>query len=188
MATIPANLQQTQIKKGSALNLFDKAGNTIGFATNHTFQTSVNLQEINCKDAGDSPLQIPGSITWNIQCEYLYATDNMDVLLAAAKAKQPLAIKFCEVANYATTDEIGIVDGNQGAGGTGAWTMGKVIAEGKVIISDFTINSAAGENASISCTMTGTGSYATGAQGAGEWGVQSGAQSGNQGATGVGGN
>jgi len=172
MATIPANLKQTDILKGSALNLFDYKGDTIGFATNHTFQTTVNVNEVNCKDAGDSPLQIPGSITWNIQCEYLYATANMDALLGAAKSKQPLSIEFCEVSNYSATDEIGIVDGAQGAGSQGAWVAGKKIASGKVIITDFSVNSAAGENASISCTMTGTGSYTTEAANTTNWGVQ----------------
>jgi hypothetical protein len=151
---------QTDILKGSALNLFYN-GATIAFATNHTFQTQVNVNEVNCKDAGDYPLQIPTNITWNISCEYLYATDNMQTLLAVAKAKTPVDVEFCEVSNYSKTDEIGIIDGAQGAQGTGAWAKGNVIAAGKVIITDFSINSAAGENASISCTMTGSGQYTT---------------------------
>lgn len=150
-------LNKTNIKKGSALNLWVTIGNEekcIAWSTSHTFQSSSNLTEVNVKDAGDYPLQLAQNISWNIQCEYLYSTsDNVGQLLAIHKAKTPVKITFCEVSNY-VNDEQGIIGTSKDA-----WQAGNVIAEGNVIINDVTINSAAGENASISCTLTGDGQY-----------------------------
>lgn len=151
-------LNKTNIKKGSALNLWATIGGVekcIAWSTSHTFQSSTNLTEINVKDAGDYPLQLAQNITWNIQCEYLYSTtDNVGTLLAIHKAKTPVKITFCEVSNYDPADEQGIIGTDKEA-----WTKGNVIAEGNVVINDLTINSAAGENASVSCTLTGDGKY-----------------------------
>lgn len=153
-------LDKTNIKKGSALNLWATIGGEekcIAWSTSHTFQSSTNLTEVNVKDAGDYPLQLAQNITWNIQCEYLYSTeDNVGTLLALHKAKTPVKITFCEVQNYSKTDEQGIIGTSKEA-----WVKGNVIAEGNVVINDLTINSAAGENASVSCTLTGDGQYAS---------------------------
>lgn len=143
---------QADLVKGSALNLWYN-GNVIAWATNHTFNSTVNLNEVNCKDAGDYPLQIATNITWNISCEYLYAEASTDLILQLYKAKTPIQITYAEVSNYSTADEQGVI------GKEKTWSMGDIIAQGNVIINDLTINSNAGEQASFSCTMTGSGSF-----------------------------
>lgn len=153
-------LNKQSIKKGSALNLWAEIGDTwkcIAWSTSHTFQSTTNMNEVNVKEAGDYPLQMAQNITWNIQCEYLYSTENnVGTLLALHKAKTPVKITFCEVSGYSETDEQGIIGSTLPSN---KWSTGNVIAYGNVIINDLTINSAAGENASVSCTLTGDGSY-----------------------------
>lgn len=151
-------LNKTNIKKGSALNLWVTIAGVekcIAWSTSHTFQSSTNMTEVNVKDAGNYPLQLAQNITWNIQCEYLYSTeDNIGTLLALHKANTPVKITFCEVSNYSNTDEQGIIGTDKDA-----WVKGNVIAEGNVVINDLTINSAADDDASVSCTLTGDGQY-----------------------------
>lgn len=162
---------QSELLKGSAINLFYN-NEIITWSTNHTLQSTVNLNEVATKDAGDYPLQIATTLTWNISVEFLYADTNVDLLMKAHKEKTPIDVTFAEVKEYSRTDEQGII-GKE----TTSWTVGKVIAKGKVIVNDLNINSQAGDQATISCTLTGTGAYTSDVD------TPSGAQ-GNQGAQG----
>ena len=151
-------MTNSDILKGSALQLFYN-GSTIAFATSHTFSMTVNTNEVATKDHGDYPAVIPTTITWEVTCENLYATSSADTLLAVAKAKTPVTIKFCEVSNYSASDEQGIIDVTPAK----TWSAGHVIAEGNAIITSYSVNAAAGDNASISCTFQGTGSFTSAA-------------------------
>lgn len=162
-------MTNSDIIKGSALQVWVN-GSTIAFATSHTFQMTVNVNEVATKDHGDYPAQIPTNITWEVSCENLYATDSLDTLLSIAKAKQPVTVKFCEVANYGRTGHQG-TQGSQGhpgtgdemgiVGGTDTWMPGHCIATGQAIITSFSVNAAASDDASISCTFTGNGAFTT---------------------------
>ena len=164
---------QSELLKGSAINLFYN-GEIITWSTNHTLQSTVNLNEVAVKDAGDYPLQIATSLSWNISAEFLYADTNVDLLMKAHKEKTPIDVTFAEVKEYSPTDEQGIIGKD-----TSSWSAGKVLAAGKVIVNDLSINSQAGDQATISCTLTGTGAYTSDADEEGTQGAQ-GAQ-GNQG-------
>lgn len=148
-----AHGNQSELLKGSAINLFYN-GEIITWSTNHTLQSTVNLNEVAVKDAGDYPLQIATSLTWNISAEFLYADTNVDKLLKAHKEKTPIDVTFAEVQGYSKTDEQGIIGKEMNT-----WSVGKTLAAGKVIVNDLSINSQAGDQSTISCTLTGTGSY-----------------------------
>lgn len=155
-----AKKTNSDILKGSMLQVFldgeqGTQGQTVAFATSHTFNMTINTNEVNTKDHGDYPGVIPSNISWEVSTENLYSVEAIDDLLAKAHNKQPVHIAFAEVKNYNHSDEPGIIQPSGKSEDT--WTAGAVLAEGDAIITSFSVNAAAGDNASISCTFTGNG-------------------------------
>ena len=144
------------IVKGSALMVF-LGDSAIGFATSHALSLTANTTEVSTKDHGDYPAVVAQSIGWEVTAENLYSDTGETTYMKAMLAKTPVDIKFAKVANYSNTDEKGIIDNGEKT----AWTAGTVIAEGKALITSFSINAGAGENATMSVTFTGVGSLNT---------------------------
>ena len=144
------------IVKGSALMVF-LGGSAIGFATSHTLSLTTNTTEVSTKDHGDYPSVVAQSIGWEVTAENLYSDTGETTYMKAMLAKTPVDIKFAKVANYSATDEKGIIDNGEKT----AWTAGTVIAEGKALITSFSVNAAAGDNATMSTTFTGVGALNT---------------------------
>ena len=144
------------IVKGSALMAF-LGGSAIGFATSHTLSLTANTTEVSTKDHGDYPSVVAQSIGWEVTAENLYSDTGETTYMKAMLAKTPVDIKFAKVANYSATDEKGIIDNGEKT----AWTAGTVIAEGKALITSFSINAGGGENATMSVTFTGVGALNT---------------------------
>ena len=144
------------IVKGSALMVF-LGGSAIGFATSHTLGLTANTTEVSTKDHGDYPSVVAQSIGWEVTAENLYSDTGETTYMKAMLAKTPVDIKFAKVANYSATDEKGIIDNAEKT----AWTAGTVIAEGKALITSFSINAANGDNATMSVTFTGVGALNT---------------------------
>lgn len=144
------------IVKGSALMVF-LGGSAIGFATSHALSLTTNTTEVSTKDHGDYPAVIAQSIGWEVTAENLYSDAGEVTYMSTMLAKTPVTIKFAKAGNYDNTDEKGIIDNANKT----AWTEGTVIAEGKALITSFSINAAAGDNATMSVTFTGVGSLTT---------------------------
>ena len=144
------------IVKGSALMVF-LGGSAIGFATSHALSLTANTTEVSTKDHGDYPAVVAQSIGWEVTAENLYSDTGETTYMKAMLAKTPVDIKFAKVANYSTTDEKGIIDNGEKT----AWTAGTAIAEGKALITSFSINAGGGENATMSVTFTGVGALNT---------------------------
>ena len=144
------------IVKGSALMVF-LGGSAIGFATSHALSLTTNTTEVSTKDHGDYPSVVAQSIGWEVTAENLYSDTGETTYMNAMLAKTPVDIKFAKVANYSTTDEKGIIDNAEKTD----WTAGTVIAEGKALITSFSINAANGDNATMSVTFTGVGALNT---------------------------
>lgn len=148
-----------QIIKGSKLMLFIDDNGTykpVGFATSHSIQFTTNTTEILTKDHGDFPSQVVQSIGWTVSAENFYSDLGEATYLAILKSKQPVLIKFAEASNYSNdTTEKGVIDTNE------EWTVdaGHVIASGKALITDFSVNAPAGDNATMSVTFTGIGEF-----------------------------
>ena len=146
-------LQNTDIVKGSVFQV--KIGNDIlGFATQHNVSIQTSTSEIQTKDHGDFPAVLAQNITWTVQCDNLYTDENEEALMRIVTAKQLVDISFAKVNNY---DAKGIVDNNT----PNTWTVGDAILTGKAYLTDFQMNTAAGDSATISCTFTGCGSFST---------------------------
>lgn len=168
MATQANALTNSDIFKGSALQLFINDSNgqnddiCIGFATSHTLSITTNTNELATKDHGDYPAVLPTTITWEVTAENVYATTSMAKLLGYVKNRTEIIIKFAEVGNYSQKDgaysyyavEPGVIETSKSSTN---WTIGKIIGQGKAFITSYSINAAAGDNASISCTFTGSG-------------------------------
>ena len=165
MAITVNNLENKDILKGSALQLFINDGGSqdvcIGFATSHALSITTNTTELSTKSHGDYPAVLPTTVTWEVTAENVYATTSMAKLLGYVKNRTKVTVKFAEVGNYSQKDgaysyeavEPGIIDNDSKT----SWSIGKIIGQGKAYITSYSINAASGDNASISCTFTGCG-------------------------------
>ena len=165
-----ANLQNTDMVKGSAINLFYN-NKTFAFATNHQLQVNLGTTEVSTKDHGDYTVNIPTVISWNLTADNVYTTDDGQDILTLITAKQPITVNFCEVANYSATDEHGIVMPGEGLPAPSGvqskeWTPGTTIAQGVGYITSYQLSAQAGERATYSITIDGVGEFTHGAQGA----------------------
>lgn len=147
-----------QIIKGSKLMVFID-DQPIGFATSHSLSISTNMTEISTKDHGDFPSQVVQSLSWEVQAENLYSEAGESTYMTAMLSKTPVDLVFAEAANYNQTGlEKGVIDVTPEK----EWSEGTVIASGKALISSFSINAPAGDNATMSVTFTGVGEFSTG--------------------------
>ena len=149
-------MTNADIVKGSVLMVFldDKA---IGFATSHSLNLTTNTTEISTKDHGSFPSVVPQNVTWEVTAENLYSDAGEKTYMDAILNMTPVHIKFAKASNYNNQYEPGIV----GTKESKTWTAGTVIAEGKALITSFSINAGGGENATMSVTFTGVGALNT---------------------------
>ena len=152
-------MQNSDIVKGSMLQV-QVGSNILGFATSHSLSITTNTTEVSTKDHGDYPAVIAQSVSWEVQCENLYTDANEAALIAIQTSKTPVTITFCKVSNYDANDEKGIVPGPN-TNGDNSWTPGATILSGQAYLTSFQVNAPAGDNATISCTFTGNGAFAT---------------------------
>lgn len=155
----------SDIVKGSMLMVFLNNA-PIGFATSHAFTITTNTTEVSTKDHGDYPSVIAQSISWEVTAENLYSDAGESTYLTAQLNKTPVTLKFAKASNYNATDEKGVV----GVDNADEWSASTAILSGKALITSFSVNAPAGDNATMSVTFTGVGSLdqegSSGAQGA----------------------
>lgn len=142
----------SDIVKGSMLMVF-MGGEPIGFATSHSLSLTTNTTEVSTKDHGDYPSVIAQSISWEVTAENLYSDAGESTYMTAQLAKTPVTLSFAKASNYSATDEKGVI----GTNGHSDWTPGTVIASGQALITSFSVNAPAGDNATMSVTFTGIG-------------------------------
>lgn len=145
-----AQRTNADIVKGSTLMLFVN-GAPIGFATSHSLSLTVNTTEVSTKDHGAYPAVVANTISWEVTAENLYSDTGNTTLIAICKAKNPVTIKFAKAYNWSDN---GVIDNEHED-----WTPDAqhIIAEGQAIITSYSVNAPAGDNATISCTFTGVG-------------------------------
>ena len=145
------------IIKGSKLMVFFN-NEPIGFATSHSLSMTTNTSQVSTKDHGDFSSTIAQNITFEITAENLYSELGEATYMQIMKTMQPVTLVFAEAANYSnTTSQKGLPLDDDGA----EWTIGTKIAEGKALLTSFSINAPAGDNATMSVTFTGTGELQT---------------------------
>lgn len=156
-----------KIKKGNDLMLFVKEGSTyksVAFATNHTLTLSTETEDVQSKDSGYDGAVMAKRTTWEIQSENLYIESEFTALLEKMIGTDKyIDVVWGEAATNGTdTPELGfthddqtVVDGDAKK----AWTPKATTYGGKALISSLTLNTNAGENATYSITLTGSGSF-----------------------------
>ena len=144
----------TDILKGSKLMVF-LGGSPIGFATSHSLSMTTNTTQVSTKDHGDFPSTIAQNITWEVSAENLYSEAGESTYMTAMKTMQPVTVVFAEAGNYSNTTSQGATPMATTSGAE--WTLGTKIAEGQALITSFSINAPAGDNATMSVTFTGSG-------------------------------
>ena len=178
-----ANLSNTDIIKGSKLMVFI-GGQPVGMATSHSLSMTLNTTEVSTKDHGDFKAIIPQDISWELTAENLYTNAGKKTYMDAISNMTLVTVQFVNT-NYNNTKERGVL-GQQSSGYQSTpsaeligraenWTVGaqgpqgpqanpvggEVIATGQAYITSFQINASAGENATMSVTMTGVGALTT---------------------------
>lgn len=146
------------ILKGSKLMVF-LGGAPIGMATSHSISMTTDTSEISTKDHGDFPSVVAQKISWEVSCENLYTVAGKDIYMTAMKSMQPVTLVFAEAGNYSNTTSQGATP--MADTDPAEWTVGTKIGEGKALITSFSINAPAGDNATMSVTFTGTGELKT---------------------------
>lgn len=153
------------IIQGSDLMLFIGTGEnkkSIGFATNHTFEISIEMLENASKDhsSGFWTGRVPKNASWTVSSENLFANEAEGVtfadLVAYATNKTALSVEFTISAGGArTADAYGIV------APTGGWdpstASGTVALTGSAYISGLSANAQNGEIATFTANFNGTG-------------------------------
>ena len=151
---MPTVRKNSDIVKGSALQV--KIGNDdiLGFATSHSLSITVNTTEVSSKDHGDYPGVIKQNTTWEVTCENLFCGENWGNLNAYLDDDTPVTVEFVPV-NYISK---GIVyDNDVPSGAQTSWTAGTAIASGPAYLTSLSLNAGAGDNATVSATFTGAG-------------------------------
>lgn len=149
-------LQNSDIIKGSKLMVFVGAQTPVAFATNNSLNMTTNTTQVSTKDHGDYPATIAQNITWEVTSENLYSYDGEKTFIKLQMDKTPVTLKFVDASNYSNTDEKGIV-GHQGTAHNDNWTAGVQGVQGQALVTSFSVNAPAGDNATMSVTFTGTG-------------------------------
>ena len=154
MAALRSN---SDILKGSVLMLFYDS-KPIGFATSHSLSMTKNTSQVSTKDHGDYPATIAQNITWEISAENLYSDEGEVTYMTLMNSMDPVSVVFAKASNYSNSAaQKGLPLQDPGT----EWTVGDKIAEGQALLTSFTINAPAGENATMSVTLTGTGDLTT---------------------------
>lgn len=86
-----------KIIKGDDLMLFVESGNafkSIAYATSHTLTLTAETQDINSKDHGLYGATSVNKISWEIQSENLFTTEDYDMLFDMMIAREPINVYF----------------------------------------------------------------------------------------------
>ena len=150
------SLTNADIIKGGHLMVFVNS-TPIAFATSHTFNKTLNTQEISTKDHGDFAAILPQNISWEITTENLYSLTDYQTLNNTFKNKQEVTVAFGESTYSQSTTQEGIVGVAQATN----WALGSFYESGKAYITSLNVTAGAGENATFSATFTGNGALST---------------------------
>lgn len=161
-----------EIVKGSSMMVFMKGQGATGatgaanygaiaFATSHSFNKTLNTNEVSTKDHGDYAAVIPGNIAWEATTENLYSVNGWKAVNDAFNNKTPVTVAFGPAGNYTAQ---GIVDPNGGANNytpAATGTAATCVEYGQALITSLQVTAAAGDNATFTATFTGDGALST---------------------------
>lgn len=136
--------------KGGDMMLF-VGGKSIAYATNHTLEINAETQDVSNKDegGGDWAAQEVSLLSWSCSSENLYSVDgegnHFADLFDLMIAKTPIDAVF----SRKTGDAKDVP--------TGGWTSSVPKLQGKVVITQLSLNAPNGEYATFTAQFTGVG-------------------------------
>ena len=146
-------LTNKDIIKGGHLMVFLN-GQPIAFATSHSLSKTLNIQEISTKDHGDFSAVLPQNITWQITCENLYSIEGYKALNSAFNNMKLVEVYFGETTYNQTEIQGSLVEANPALENWEPTDFGEY---GHAYITQLDVTAAAGDNATFSATLTGSG-------------------------------
>ncbi len=138
-----------KIIKGKDLMLFDSAGKSIAFATNHTLTITAETTDISSKDHGIWGATEVSKYTWEIQSENLYTEKSYGDMFDKMMAGDSIEVRFGLKATPNPADAT-VADSS-----LDAWSASAVYYTGSALITSLTANANNGDNATFSVTLTG---------------------------------
>lgn len=138
-----------KIIKGRDLMLFDSAGKSYAYATNHTLSLSADSAEITSKDHGIWGASEITKISWELSTENLYTEVDYNKMFDAMIAAEPITVRFGLKSQSDNTKNV--ADGDYEN-----WTAKTTYYEGQVVITSLEANAQNGDNATYSVTFTGS--------------------------------
>lgn len=150
-----------KIRKGNDLMIFIE-GTSVAFATNHTLTLTTETEDVQSKDSGYNGATMAKRIQWEIQSENLYIDGEYQKLLDYQLGREYVDVVWgvAKVETGTETTETGITATDEMASKTWVVDDSVVNYKGKALISSMTLNANAGENATYSITLTGSGDFA----------------------------
>ena len=150
--------------QGNDLMLFDKDGHSLAFATSHTLNIDVEMQDINDKDAGAYGKQLPGKINWSISTDNIYSTDEFYTLNSTLMSKEPVKVYFGLKSGYEGSASFDPTATVNDPGTATYWTPDTTayVSYGYCFCNSLSVNAASGDRATFTAEFTGSGplSYA----------------------------
>lgn len=149
-----------KVRKGNDLMIFID-GASVAFATNHTLTLTTETEDVQSKDSGYNGATMAKRIQWEIQSENLYIDAEYQKLLDYQLGRQYVDVVWgvAKVQTGTETPETGITATDEMASKTWIVDTGVTYYSGKALISSMTLNASAGENATYSVTLTGSGDF-----------------------------
>ena len=138
------------IIKGDELMLFTTQGRSLAYATSHTLNISVDVADENTKDHGIWGSKAVNKISWEITSENLFTDEAYDSLFNIMTDRTPVIVYFGKKAE--TDPDKTVVNDDYPY-----WTNGGYSYSGLAVVTSLTANANTGENATLSVTLTGTG-------------------------------
>lgn len=139
------------IIKGDEIQMFDANDQALLYATSHTLTITGNTTDTSSKDHGQFQSASVTSLSWEIQAECLYTSNDYDNLFNKMLSGERQYIKWGKVKNY---DPNGLTSTG---GSVAKWEPEDVMKEGYAVITSLVANANTGESATFSVTFTGAG-------------------------------
>lgn len=154
-------LTNGDIIKGGHLMLFvdeNATGNYVplAFATSHSLQKTLNTTEVSTKDHGDSPATLGQSITWQITTDNLYSVSGYRTINRIFNTMKPVKVAFGE-STFDNSGQASIVAAQGSTQYQQNWTPSGFYEEGQAVIQSLQVTAGAGDNATYSATLQGSG-------------------------------
>lgn len=138
-----------KIIKGKDLMLFDSAGKSFAFATNHTLTITAETTDISSKDHGIWGATEVSKYTWEIQSENLYTSEAYSSIFDTMMQGDAIEVRFGLKATPSPADA------TPADSSLANWSVGTTYYAGKALITSLTANANNGDNATFSVTLTG---------------------------------